>query len=163
MRLSKRKTKSSVHDKTITEWQELLTHKNVHTREIAATALARIGPSAKNAVPRLSNILVGRTDIVRENIPLAERIGFEHLVYEATRDKSPKVRAAAAYALGEIGPKSRVKPLLESALTDPKETVRNAAILALMRIRGELPIHQERIESWEDFLSRKQKEGWKGW
>ena len=145
--------------KKLEEWLKLLSHRNKHPREIAAVALGRIGRPAKGAVPALSRMLVGNWQLAREDTSLA----FKGILAKATKDKCPDVRVAAAYALGEIGAKGKVAPVLEMAMTDSSKRVRFVAALALQRAHGSLAVDNEKMESWDAFLSRKRAEGWKGW
>jgi HEAT repeat protein len=79
----------------------------------ALTALGRIGPKAKEAVPALGGLVKGKEE------PLA-------------------VRSQAAIALGQIGPDAKeAVPALEKALED--RTLAGPAKKALEKIRAERP------------------------
>ena len=81
-------------------------------RRYAASALGRIGPAAKEAVPVL--------------------------VLALKNDKDKLVREYAAYALGGIGPAAKeAVTALTDALTDEDANVHDAAKYALEKIKAE--------------------------
>jgi HEAT repeat protein len=87
-----------------------LNHRNAEVRWNSASALGKIGPGAKAAVPQLMPLL---------------------------RDNNASVREIAAYALGEIGSEAKaVVPQLLPLLRDGDKRVRLTAILALGKLKA---------------------------
>jgi tetratricopeptide (TPR) repeat protein len=77
-------------------------------RREAATALGKVGPGARDAVPALT---------------------------EALGDRVENVRSSAAYALGKIGRESKdAAPFLIKLLTDSSADVRESAAVALSKV-----------------------------
>jgi HEAT repeat protein len=96
-------------------------------REYAARALGEIGPEAGEAVPALTRVLT-ESDAAAEAKPASTR--------ERWRGYHAQMRAAAAEALGKIGPEAKeAVPVLREALEDKDEGVRQAAAEALQRIQ----------------------------
>ena len=88
--------------------QKLLTDRDDATRESAVRCLGKLGPVAKEAVPRLAKLLID--------------------------DVSGDVRVAAANALGEIGPAAlSAAPKLRQAVRDDR-VVEPAARKALEKM-----------------------------
>lgn len=109
----------------------LQSHRDADTREKAAEALGKIGPSAASStVPAL---------------------------IKATRDdKWPKVRRASLSALGEIGPAAREAiPVLRAALRDPDSWISLEARNALFRVD---PSSREEVAVISD-MSRPEQKG----
>jgi HEAT repeat protein len=110
-----------------------------------AAGLARLGPVAKAAVPRLRGLLQNEDPGVRKLSAVAlggmgreVRPAVPDLL-ERLQDRDDGVRAAAATALGQatdVAPD--VVPGLRRALRDPQDAVRAAAAAALGRF-GRLP------------------------
>jgi HEAT repeat protein/serine phosphatase RsbU (regulator of sigma subunit) len=105
---------------------ELLQDTNWEVRKYAAVALRQIGPRAKKAIPALLRNLNDRDD-----------------------DQSSEVRAAAADALGDLGPSAVVITALKEALKDDAFPVRVAVVGALAKARTQattyLPLLAERL------------------
>jgi HEAT repeat protein len=105
----------------------------------AALILARIGPTASNAVPALIERLK------REKVPRPLRetpvaalalgqIGAAAVpaLIQTLASRNPRVRTSAALALGYVGPEaSGATPQLVDLLSDPDGDVRRAATLSL--------------------------------
>jgi HEAT repeat protein len=116
-----------------------LRDKEVGVRLEAAAALGRIGRSARAAVPALIATLWDDDADVRYHAAAAlGRIGRSTAVRalaDALTDKAEFVRAAAAGALGEIGPRAvAAVPSLILSLRDPDAGVQEAAAEALEEI-----------------------------
>jgi HEAT repeat protein len=59
------------------------------------------------------------------------------LLIEGLKDKNPQARRAAAYVLGQLGPAAKEGiPALNTALKDDNADVRQAATVALEKIRA---------------------------
>ncbi len=118
-----------------------LGHRNPVVRACAATGLAGIGPKAKAAAPAVIRALADKEEIVRAEAVFAFNWlrlgpGAEQAVPALAGilgDSRPGVRRSAVWALRRIGPAAR--PVLEKALKDKEESVRQAAREALERIK----------------------------
>jgi hypothetical protein len=66
----------------------------------------------------------------------ADRSHLPHLA-KILKGGEPELRAAAAHAIGMIGPTSAEVPLLVDALNDPAPAVREAVVRALGQVRGD--------------------------
>lgn len=117
------------------------TDKNV--RITTASILARIGPPAKAALPALTDALNDKEAEVRVSVasvlvdldPKQTEKVLPLLVKELG-NPDEKVRRAAAYVLGQIGAAAKpAVPELEKALKDSSADVRQAAGVALDKIR----------------------------
>jgi HEAT repeat protein len=115
-------------------------------RAEAASALAAIGPEAREAVAPLLAALDDRdSDLRREAAAALGRIGPQAraAVGPLTRllkDSEGEVRGAAALALGEIGPDSKpALGALRGLLKDPDGRARRGAACALVRLSPEAP------------------------
>jgi len=108
----------------------LQSHQDADTREKAAEALGKIGPTAAgSAVPALSKA--------------------------AGNDKWPKVRRASLSALGEMGPAAREAiPVLRAALRDPDSWISLDARNALFRVD---PSSREKVAAISDASRPEQK------
>jgi len=105
-----------------------------HLRGAAALALARLGSPA---LPTLEGALGGPGEGARVSAAIA--LGHARLpasapaLGRALADPSPRVREAAAAALGNLGPAARAQaPALTALLPDGDEAVRQAAAQALL-------------------------------
>jgi HEAT repeat protein len=129
------------------------------TRLNAAIALNRLGPDARPAVPALLKALEDKqnnTYIPGFNLSIRETLlqglgrasagsadAVEALSQALQADSLPPLilkpcRAAAARALGDVGPEARsAVPLLQAALKDDNGKVRKAAEDALKKIQPE--------------------------
>ncbi len=96
-----------------------LQSRNASLRQLTILTLERLGPEASPAVPAL----IGQLQCINTN----------------TYEVSPAIlRAAAARALGAIGPVARdARPALNDALEDETEVVRKASRRALEQINGQ--------------------------
>jgi HEAT repeat protein len=76
-----------------------------------------------------------------------------NVLLPALQDATPAVRASAAEALGNIGPREAVESLCE-ALEDPEPEVRRQAALALGKIGdpAALPALQKKTKLWTLFI-----------
>lgn len=122
-------------------------------RRTATETLGEIGPEAKAATPKLVNLLL-ENDEDDGHIASVERmeraLGVRKAIAKTLRKIGPeaisdltellhgndeRVRTAAAYALGEIGPEAMgAIPDLKKLLDDDNEQVRTAAGEALKRL-----------------------------
>jgi HEAT repeat protein len=132
------------------QWTRELADQRPATRRSAAFALGRIGSAALPATPELANCLHDSDASVRAMS--AEALGDIVLalhggglsIWEAAGpalgkaladDADPRVRAAAAYALGAFGDRaSSLAPALRAALHDAEPRVRRGAARALGRL-----------------------------
>jgi HEAT repeat protein len=108
-------------------WLNELSAANETARRNAAFALGKLGSSAHDAVPALNKVL--------------------------QKDESPKVREAAAFALGEIAKESikaagnpELVPALTAALKDEHWIVRRSAAFALGCLEKDAAPAQEALE-----------------
>ena len=107
-------------------------------RKHAAETLGEIGPEAKDAIPRLVELLMDLKEALREaaagalgEIGSAAKDAVPKLV-ALLKDTHDYVRLAAASALGEIGAEAKdAVPYLIELLKDPDAGVRAAAASAL--------------------------------
>ncbi len=109
--------------KTANAWIQELNQGDDAARRNAAYALGKLGGTALQAVPRLTKRLA--------------------------EDKSPKVREAAAFALGEIGresPDPAVVAKLTAALKDENHLVRRSAAYALGNLGRDAAAAQADLE-----------------
>jgi HEAT repeat protein len=131
-------------------WSRELSDSQPAVRRSAAFALGRIGSGALTAAPELANSLRDPDSGVRAMS--AEALGDIVLalhggglsVWEAAgptlekalaEDSDPRVRAAAAYALGAFGERAAaLAAALRTALHDPDPRVRRSAARALGRL-----------------------------
>jgi len=132
----------AIGGKTTSQWVEILrAGKQVKARQAAVTALEIFGPKVPGVLPALMEALDKDPDPdIRQNVAqvlgrmgVEARIAVEPLGQAVRKDKSAKVRAAAALALGgRMVPHSKVAVLvLAEALRDPEPGVREAAAKAL--------------------------------
>jgi HEAT repeat protein len=102
---------------------ELLNVKDEPLRARAASALGEIGPPARGAIPALIELLRLPDRETRENVATAlAGIGPEAVepLTQALRDRDPKVRGGAAFALEKLGAQAKPAiPALVAALSDP--------------------------------------------
>ena len=129
---------------------EALSDKDGDVRHFAASALGRIGPTAKPAVRPLIRLLHDEGVLIR--LAAAEALGRIHgdprgtgeaspplirALVGALKDEESSVRWSAAQALGEIGPAAKeAVPALTDALNDNNRRVRNRAALAMEKIQA---------------------------
>jgi HEAT repeat protein len=113
---------------------------SVETRYHAARALARLGEDAAPAVSALAAALRDddwevRTESLRalSNAGSAASAALPGIVGVLGQDADPQVRAAAAWALGALGPAPGAADALRRALSDPAAEVRRAAGAVLAR------------------------------
>jgi HEAT repeat protein len=142
-------------DRPLSTWIAVLTgDKEVKHRQGALIALEQIGPLKSDKVlPALSAALASadQNEVVRESAAqtlgrLYERVKEANtpvhwddvrdgLGTAVRKDKSPRVREAAAAALGRMeGDAAKAVPNLTAALKDEQQSVRGAAAEALRRI-----------------------------
>lgn len=116
-----------------------------YMREAAFTALKKMGPEVKEAIPFLIQAL-GHWDPETRNAAIDVLINIApeakeeviHSLIKALKDKNANRRQAAARALGGIGPKAKeAVPALIQALNDKDYGVRQAALVALRAITGQ--------------------------
>ncbi len=106
-----------------------------------SAAFAALGPSARPALPPLTNLLLRPETTAVAACALA-RIGPEAFGPLARALESPhaEVRAAAAGALGTMtGDHARIIPALQKALADGDKSVRINAVIALGQVAGIKP------------------------
>jgi len=122
-------------------------------RESAASALGKIGPAARCAVPSLTRLSQFGDEAVRSlAVQALKEIGTgaaetKEPVYEgkplsvwvkALKEGDAKSREDAAFALMKMGPAAReAMPALSAALTDPNLEVVKFAAITLGKIGGE--------------------------
>lgn len=110
-------------------------------RAAAAKALGQIGSSPATVVPVLMDLLSDPRATVREQAACAlgafkSEPRAVPAVTAALEDEYIDVRAAAAIALGELGPASRTAvPALKQALSDPSPLVRDAVKETLAKLQ----------------------------
>jgi HEAT repeat protein len=137
-------------DRPVRAWEHDLSDTNAAIRKSAAFALGRIGGPALTAAPEIAKCLADPDAGVRA--AAAEALGDIVLalhgggisIWEAAgpalgktlaNDKDPRVRAAAAYALGACGERAAsLAPALRTALHDPDARVRRNAARATGRL-----------------------------
>src|SRR5262249_34652027 len=129
--------------KPIDRWVEGLRAPDVAPRREAATALFRLGPAAREAIPALIEALRHDKDPVgrRRAAEALGRIGpaakeaVGALVEVLQKDPDDTLRYHVATALGDIGPEARAAiPALLAFLTDPDRGDAEAAAVALGHI-----------------------------
>ncbi|MDG6991096.1 MAG: HEAT repeat domain-containing protein [Nitrososphaerota archaeon] len=104
----------------------------------AVCILAEVG--GQNSVPTLSDVLLNDPDpLVRHEAAFSlGQIGLSEgnlaLAEAVIRDKDPIVRHESAAALGSVG-SANSEAVLNRALSDPDEMVRNSAKASLFNIR----------------------------
>jgi|GEM_PF-5219080 len=106
-------------------------------RNIAAIAIADIGPARNSALPALKlSLKDSHPDVRKSAVDALRNIGSqsESLISSALADQSPQVRRAAAFSLGAIQAKNPTP--LASALTDIDPEVRRLSAEALGRIKA---------------------------
>ncbi len=122
---------------------DVLKHADESHRLLAAEALGKIGPAAKEALPDLPPLLSAaglQTRIFA--VDAMSKIGGSSSellppLWQACRDRHYQVRCAAAQALGKMGPKAKpCVPILIQLLGDLHGTARVAAAEALWNIEG---------------------------
>jgi HEAT repeat protein len=115
-----------------------LGHADADTRRTAAQAFGRVGPAA---VPSLQNALATADE--QTKIQAVEALGWigppaATALTGALGHADPLVRRHAARALGRLGPAAKVaEPALVRAVSDSDSGVREAAAVALRRVRGD--------------------------
>jgi HEAT repeat protein len=127
---------------TIQDWMQGLQHPDPFMRSLAATALGRLGPAAREAIPALRqalgekdgasrfhiSIALAQIDLTADPRPIA-------IAIQALRDHDRDVRQQAAAFLGARGPDAAVAvPVLIQALQDQDSLLRVHAALALTYI-----------------------------
>jgi len=120
-----------------------------HVRKFAAEALAKFGPSAKDAIPALIQILRTEEDfglcltagstlaaIGADAVPALAQILTDGKVREVERSMYGKLYPTV-WALSKIGPSARgAVPALQKALSDENKYVRQTAAEALASIQA---------------------------
>jgi HEAT repeat protein len=125
---------------------EALHHSDGDVRRAASRSLGQLAGHPRSGSAVLPAI--GHAKALEDPDPEARRLVIEALgsmgpaavtpLIAALKDESPPVRRAAARALGNLGRDARpALSALETAASDPREDVRNAAAKALRQIRGE--------------------------
>jgi HEAT repeat protein len=112
-------------------------------RITTASILARLGPTAKAALPALNAALADPEPEVRVSVASvlvdldpAQTDKVLALLLKDLASSDEKVRRAAAYVLGQVGAAARsAAPELQKALKDPSADVRQAAAVALDKIK----------------------------
>lgn len=135
---------ASLGEKAVPRLIAALKHEEVRPR--AAAILARIGPTAKAAVPALIEALGDKNPETRSEVLFAlAAIGpgakqAVPAVARALSDPEMDVRYAACYALGKIGPAAMsAKAELQKRLTSPDRFLRQASAWALAQIHPACP------------------------
>jgi HEAT repeat protein len=112
-----------------------LKHSKTDIRRAALRALARLGPAAAAAIPRLSACLRDEDAALRDEAARAlVQIGPAAVpaLMEALANPDREVRRQAAWAMKRLGATSPIAvPTLTRALKDPDPRVRKGAALAL--------------------------------
>jgi HEAT repeat protein len=107
-------------------------------RVSGAKCLGMLGPQAESAVPALLGTFHDpEAYVAMEAATALAKIGKASIpgLTQALSDKTPVVRHAAAYALGEIGPEAEsAVPELIAALKDQDSQVRSSTAYSLMLI-----------------------------
>jgi HEAT repeat protein len=119
-----------------------LRDKEFNVRLQAVFAAGAMGPVAKGAVPELLDVIrQDDTGFLEAQVTIALKKvgpGAVPALRKGLSDKSPKVRRAAAFSLGLLGPKAyEAVPELTKALTDDETLVRVLAAEALGKIGTE--------------------------
>jgi len=115
-----------------------LGHADADTRRAAAQAMGRVG---LDAVPLLQNAIATAEE--QTKIQAVEALGWigppaVTALIEALGHANALVRRHAARALGRLGPAAKVaEPALVRAVSDSDSGVREAAAVALRRVRGD--------------------------
>ena len=104
--------------------------------------------NARQTVPELISVLENRTtpallrDYVAEALGIFEARQAETCLLRLLRDRSPRVRASAAFALGRIGNKKTIEHLQEYQAHETAilygQPIRNHALRAIQSIRSRL-------------------------
>ena len=122
--------------------QQWVHHPNSLHRTRIALALGRIGPHTFIDVNGNG-----------ERDPNERQAGVEDLAGLAT-DRDPKVRVAAAFALGQIGDSTAAEVLLQLAADRDSADVAAEAVEALSKMAAKIP-----LESYAKFTGVEQREG----
>src|SRR5262249_55080468 len=128
-------------DKPLSFWLERLRDADPLTREEAATVLGDLGPSAKEALPALHDLLKSDAGPLRLRAAMAVwKVGHEAretapVLIAALRDGGRGQRLVILQTLGEMGPAAEAAaPLLTGFLSDANASVRNQASLTLLQL-----------------------------
>ncbi len=121
---------------------ELLRDGNTNERGSAATAIGKMGPKAKKAVPHLVKALKDREIGVRDRAGQAlEKIGEDAVpeLIKALKDPDEVTRRRVLNVLGGIGPAAKdALPAVFELRSDGDEFVREAAQAAFVKIRADV-------------------------
>jgi HEAT repeat protein len=117
----------------------LLKGQRGEARCAVAEVIGKMGPEAKDAIPELIMGLKADTIAPAPYVSALAAIGPDSVpaLGELMKEKEPKLRTAAAEALGLIGPEGRSKatPILRTAIEQEKDdAVKKAALEALGQV-----------------------------
>ncbi len=140
-----------------------LLHKDFNVQYQAIQAAAAIGPSAKRAVPELLEIIrKDDTGFLAANVTFAlGKIGSRGVpaLIRALEDKEAKVRRAATFGLGQVGPRAyeAVPALVKTMEEDADSLVQSFAAEALGNIgpeaRSAIPNLKKALKSKNEELA----------
>lgn len=104
-------------------------------REKASKRLVELGKPAVAALRRAAADSKDPEIRLRAQKALTEIESSPRYLMDDLKDKSPSVRAKAAEGLGRLGPVAKAAiPMLTDLMKDPDESVREAALVALINI-----------------------------
>jgi HEAT repeat protein len=153
--------------KPLSAWVEAL--KTPKTREQALLAIADIGPEARDAVGDVTPFLKDDSPLVRVRAAQALwRINRDKEVVgvlaEALADRDGKVRAAAAKAVGDVGPSAAdAVPALIDLLAEPGGALAGTAAESL-RVIGDAAVpHVVKALGHKDLVVRRKLCEFLGW
>ncbi len=133
---------ASAQDTDLGRYLELLRDGNGNERGSAATALGKLGPRAKKAVPYLVKALKDKEIGVRDRVGQAlEKIGEDAVpeLIKAARDPDEVTRRRVLVILGNIGPAAKdALPVVFELRSDNDEFVQEAAKAAFVKIRADV-------------------------
>jgi HEAT repeat protein len=122
--------------------REFLDKDDVGCLSASARGLGYLGAAARGAVPRLTRLLEHQNAYVRRDAAwalwaIARTEAVIPVLAALLKEDARSVAEPAAEALGEIGPAAaRALPALEAALSHEQPPVRQAASLAISKIRA---------------------------
>ncbi|MFY7952649.1 MAG: HEAT repeat domain-containing protein [Armatimonadaceae bacterium] len=117
----------------------LFTHERYEVRERVAAEIGKIGPDAKDAIPKLVEQLTSEKQSTEPYVTALAAIGPDSLpaLTDLIHSKNPGVRNDAANGIGRLGPEVRSKatPVLRAVIEQEKvEWVKETALNALGKV-----------------------------